>query len=87
MSVFRVNSVGLTDGSQKTGVVVMGKQKLYADGYKCPVCGKEFVCYMKDMWAYKGCFGTKELVFCSWGCMQKMRRAHESRRRKRKNDG
>lgn len=68
----------------------MGKQKLFMDGYVCPVCGKEFVCYMKDMWVYKCGIGTKEYVFCSWGCMQKARREREAelrkRRRRKKND-
>ena len=57
----------------------MGLKKPYADVYNCPVCGKEFICYIKDQWAYKGYFDG-EKVLCSWTCMQAMRRKVEADR-------
>ena len=68
----------------------MGLKKVYADERICPVCGKEFICYLKEQWTYKGYFDG-EKVFCSWTCMRKMEqeKALTQKRtgRRKKDDG
>ena len=68
----------------------MGKQKTYATDRICPVCGKEFICYLNSQWVYRGFFNGEKL-FCSWGCMRKMEqeKALTQKRtgRRKKNDG
>ena len=65
----------------------MGLKKVYADERICPVCGKEFICYLKEQWTYKGYFDG-EKVFCSWTCMRKMEQEKaltQKRKGRRKN--
>lgn len=69
----------------------MGRQKVYASDRICPVCGKEFICYLKEQWTYKGYFDG-EKVFCSWTCMRKAESEEEKKQktkrgRRKKNDG
>ena len=66
----------------------MGKQKTYATDRICPVCGKEFICYLNSQWVYRGFFNGEKL-FCSCGCMRKMEREQQKakRGRRKKNDG
>ena len=60
----------------------MGKQKTYATDRICPVCGKEFICYLNSQWVYRGYFDGEKL-FCSWGCMRKAE-AEEEKKQKTK---
>ena len=46
----------------------------------CPVCGKTFVCYSVAAWTYKKYHKDGNIVFCSWGCLQKHNRAIEEER-------
>lgn len=57
--------------------------KAYADDHVCPVCGKDFICYYKDLWVYKRNWNNKEWIYCSWGCMQKHRRATDEQQAKK----
>lgn len=62
----------------------MGRQKTYATDRICPVCGKEFICYLNSQWVYRGYFDGEKL-FCSWTCMRKMEQEHkQARAQKRK---
>lgn len=54
--------------------------KAYADDHTCPVCGKMFICYYKDMWAYKKNYNGKDYIYCSWSCLQRHRRQVETER-------
>ncbi len=41
---------------------------------KCAYCGKDYVKIEPTMWRYKFQKGLKKYSFCSYGCMQSMRR-------------
>lgn len=50
----------------------------------CPVCGKTFVCYSIAAWTYKRYHKDRNIVFCSWGCLQKHNRMVEEMKKTRK---
>ena len=49
----------------------------------CPVCGKTFVVYSVAAWTYKRYHKDGNIVFCSWGCLQKHKRMIEEERLKK----
>ena len=48
---------------------------------KCYVCGRHFI--ISNEWAYRRTYGTRERVFCSWGCMRKFDKARGTKPERR----
>ena len=53
----------------------------------CPQCGKTFVMSAPTQWKYKIYLNNKQLVLCSWSCLQKIRKAKEGTNGKHKDQG
>lgn len=43
----------------------------------CPQCGKTFTMSAPTQWKYKIYLNNKQLVLCSWSCLQKIRKKKE----------
>jgi hypothetical protein len=43
---------------------------------KCPVCGKKF--FSTGLWVYKTGYRFREKYFCSWGCLRKDEKEHQT---------
>ena len=46
---------------------------------ECPICKKDFFCTNQGMWVYKITDESGKYTFCSWTCMRKYEREHESK--------